>query len=1273
MILKFAKRTMKRFCTSRDNAKLSIRRVARIIIRQAFSLVFLLGTAVYADGSSQTFVLQRGWNLITFQVLPPNRTPVAVFGAMISELGAKLYDIDPAKNRLGAVYTAKREGAALHWEKFTIVTPPSFPNTTSIPPPPAIDSSTASDLAQIEFGRGYFVYLESLPINSVYSITGELILAGSGISLENGWNLLGVSGNLPEQKTTGIAAEPPRRINVFSIFKQADLEKITAVVRWEARSGRYQYYYPREPERSEFQFFEPNLAHWVQANSPLTVRPVMIVQALGDSDVQPLSEPPVQDNLPWNPGPEDVSIRPPHMSPVYHTKETQEFVLISTGQNSVTLPLYNNGGGILGWSAVLRPFSGPTMAPSIPLMTPNDVKLVLSLKRDRGITTSEPDAVEVNVDRTHLASGTYLARLEIEGDTGQRREFTLMVDVGGLEGQWKGTATIETINGRRNPVADVDLFIHLFKDNVPGSEQLRGIIDGQETMLWPMDAQLMGHIADFPASTGVDPNYSSRFVISGGYTLPPGDANRFPFDSFPEPGGSPPPQQAVDLDTGLKYLTNDEGDRFYVDLTDRVQKVEASGTMKLRPNFTNPLNRFLSREVELVGQMSGTDISQGGADVLTGEYNETITGMLSQPLHLRGHFRLVRKGHTTFERRPLKLFYVTPSGGRSINASQSFGEPANERITVDSHILINRVVVVVAHDIPDVKHTLTLTGPGTPPKTITLHSRQKVGPAQFVIYDSGDLPLNTLGLLDPPELQPNGARPLPTATTTGLDVLKYEADLRNSLSNYVVRRPRESLISAFKGIDAFGEWRLKLTNTDAGVHNMLGWSLLIYGVPTHRVEGRVVVDGSDDPDRFNDVAIRVNGLNADLGSVLTKFDKATGHFSISHLPGIRVNIVATKPGFPPSTIDGLNTPDDPRGYRDGFQGIIPGDQTLIRSGTSTLEYTITLRQPPSGLLGILKNAAFFTGGAALLFQPTTGSVNAYPRMFTASSTSGNVIIDNLQLTYRGSLPPGVTESQIRWQFDGDGASTITSVPAIISGRAPIVRLSIPESSFTSANRYMIGLRPKAVLGSTTTELKFEDWVVIVLANPPPGSVSQTFLIQGSILTGFGGFPQTDPNKLALHGQKTDVSKVDIDRPPLINESLNPTLNFGADGFAEPGGGDGEDTDLHPRTFDKHPPNQNGNRFAYAEIIASPDLMYKKLSTPASGSVPDYDDRNQGINGRDINAPKEPVRIFTTIGDRVIDQCVSLRVGDQIINQCGSATDGKVRISAGTNPGPSVRR
>ncbi len=260
-------------------------------------------------------------------------------------------------------------------------------------------------------------------------------------------------------------------------------------------------------------------------------------------------------------------------------------------------------------------------------------------------------------------------------------------------------------------------------------------------------------------------------------------------------------------------------------------------------------------------------------------------------------------------------------------------------------------------------------------------------------------------------------------------------------------------------------------------------------------------------------------------------------------------------------------------------------------------------------------------------------VMAYPREFlNLVPQQGFVTVGPIELSVSGALPPGVTNELIRWQPDWDGRSAALSLPTTPVGRVVSTSITIPVSAFSQANNFTVALRPRVFLGTIEDTATFTAWIVVTLAYPAATAAPR--LLVGEHLLGFGAAPQG--KDISLHAQKTDVAKVDIDRPPLINPATNPTLDLSKDGLTEEGS-DAEDTALHPRIFIRYAPGTNGNQFAYAEfIIATPDLIFHPLR-PSEGATSDYDDRTQQIDGRRTDAPGEPVRMFTAIGARIVDR------------------------------------
>ena len=91
------------------------------------------------------------------------------------------------------------------------------------------------------------------------------------------------------------------------------------------------------------------------------------------------------------------------------------------------------------------------------------------------------------------------------------KPYRVIAEVPGLEGDFKGYAVVQSVNGKRNPVPDIDLNVCFYEDNkVTGL--LRGLIDSSQALLWPVDVPLVGYrVADV----------GNQFTLSGSFVLPP--------------------------------------------------------------------------------------------------------------------------------------------------------------------------------------------------------------------------------------------------------------------------------------------------------------------------------------------------------------------------------------------------------------------------------------------------------------------------------------------------------------------------------------------------------------------------------------------------------------------------------------------------------------------------------------------------------------------------------------------------------------------------------
>ena len=292
---------------------------------------------------------------------------------------------------------------------------------------------------------------------------------------------------------------------------------------WDSGDARYWSYVPDRPEESRLYFLSPNQGYWVSVTDTVTLAPALVVLAPVDEDLPPLQSDPIATRGgPWAPGPEDTESSPSGVTAVFDSAATQGWLRVRRHEVALQLPLRNNGGGALGWSAELRPFTGAVPEGAVALDSAASVDDVLSLSARRGVLSTRTQVLEVAVNRTHLPPATYLAELSIRPSAGDGRRFLVAIEAGGLEGQWEGLISIDTVNGRRNAVPDIDVHLHISADTLDGSRLLRGFIDSRETSLWPSDASFVGQMLEPRRLPRWREGYRRRFVLEGDVTLAPG-------------------------------------------------------------------------------------------------------------------------------------------------------------------------------------------------------------------------------------------------------------------------------------------------------------------------------------------------------------------------------------------------------------------------------------------------------------------------------------------------------------------------------------------------------------------------------------------------------------------------------------------------------------------------------------------------------------------------------------------------------------------------------
>lgn len=423
------------------------------------------------------------------------------------------------------------------------------------------ETVTLPQMSEITLGKGYWIYMNQ-PVAS-WPVSGASPTLTPPVNFSPGWNMIGVPAG---------ASSLSQPVNILAVLTASGLN-FGPVLRWE--QSLYTKFDPSGATVDDFTTFDPNRGYWVniKGTSTFALQPKLLATTRAD-----------QDNAPYGnyPSYEDVVVSD---SPTPLGPADQTTIRFFPGEESQVLALSNVGGGILLWQAVV------SNAPW------------LRLSASQGVTTLENDVVTLSLDRSMLLPGRYQTMLTLETTAGSRT-WKIIADVAPLAGDWRGVATINSVNGRHNAVPDIDLEVAFFEDpSNPGL--LRGNIDSQNVLLWPVDVPLVGRRDD-----------QNNFSFGGGFVLPPGDVNRPPYAQFN------PSMEDVDWNCNGAF------------------------------DAVNPYPFPIYRQVSMRAALATANVSDGYK--IQGDYTETIYGMLRDPIILTGVFTLTRENPIPFTaRRPV--------------------------------------------------------------------------------------------------------------------------------------------------------------------------------------------------------------------------------------------------------------------------------------------------------------------------------------------------------------------------------------------------------------------------------------------------------------------------------------------------------------------------------------------------------------------------------------------------------------------------------------------
>ncbi len=341
-----------------------------------------------------------------------------------------------------------------------------------------LNNITGLSITEIKPKKGYW-------INSGHFTNYELIIEGEpatgGINIQSAWNLVGF---------TGFHSESFGEMDIDNILgeKKAMVEEIWFYNR---DLGEGYKAHMTDGTKREFSTVVPGRGYWIKTNAGFSLLPVLGITLEADIDL-----PPLRTQIAF-PGPEDEDLGG---DGIYDNGQDQSYISFRDRFEYRYINIANFGEGILNWSL--------TGLEELDWLDAD----VLS-----GSTTTETDIITLGACRDGLLPGDYEGTITVQADTGSK-QITVLMNVPPLDGDYQGTAKIYLVNGQPADVADVDLYLRIFEND---QGEIKGIIDKDKSVLFPVDVHLSGHIYE-----GTNQN-----VIRGKYRLAAGpDAlNPFPF------------------------------------------------------------------------------------------------------------------------------------------------------------------------------------------------------------------------------------------------------------------------------------------------------------------------------------------------------------------------------------------------------------------------------------------------------------------------------------------------------------------------------------------------------------------------------------------------------------------------------------------------------------------------------------------------------------------------------------------------------------------------
>lgn len=503
-----------------------------------------------------------------------------------------------------------------------------------------------ADLGAVQPGRGYWVKVAFACVLTLEGDPWE-----GDVSLRPGWNLVGFPG-LAEADIAAVFQNTIENVQQIWEFSGGHLGKFAG------------YDVSAVPTRRDILTLLPGKGYWVYAVDTVTLAAEPEILLTGDFDMPPLAkmvsyegDDPVYKGREVKYGNEKDAPFDLNSNGIIDDAWTQDTMSFDAGVYRLPVILRNASGcGVVNWSVS------------------EDCNWLSVEGSQMGTLAAGQKYVYLVVDKTELPAGVYSNASVVVKAGSVSKPINVIMHVATVAGDFAGYASATKVNGKNIALGKVDMGLNIFMQSDAEDEtKFKAVVDKDVSLLFPRDVFMNGVFY-----------YDNNFSMTTSFSMPAGDRNAPPYDTF----------RHVDPTLDQEGM----GDKDW----------NGNGVL----DVDNPFPYAVRRSITLLGERINEN-------TLAGSYIETIAGMLpnQEKVCIEGTFSLGRK---TFTPSQDSIYTYRNAEAEIIGRS---GVAGIERvITVNDAVNVQSVRTIVnldPYNIPLSALKITLTSPmGT---VLTIH------------------------------------------------------------------------------------------------------------------------------------------------------------------------------------------------------------------------------------------------------------------------------------------------------------------------------------------------------------------------------------------------------------------------------------------------------------------------------------------------------------------------------------------------------------------------